>query len=171
MRKHYAGRENEMPYKTLAGFRRARRAQSKEYLDNRRTWINKAYPNNKKPLTNNIFSGRIEESISLPDEIFPRSVGAKWANYDIPMPDGTIAHFQEGSKLHHKEVFAGNGCKRKIDEVDLLVDKFGGTANEWQKIKAIGTIVRENGEIEEAEIHWYEEPSVGKVKIKYKKRI
>jgi hypothetical protein len=28
MRKHYAGREDEMPYKTLAGFRRARRAQS-----------------------------------------------------------------------------------------------------------------------------------------------
>ena len=26
MRQHYAGRENEMPYKTLAGFRRARRA-------------------------------------------------------------------------------------------------------------------------------------------------
>ena len=26
MRQHYAGREAEMPYKTLAGFRRARRA-------------------------------------------------------------------------------------------------------------------------------------------------
>ena len=61
MRKHYAGRENEMPYKTLAGFRQARRAQSKEYLDNRRTWINRVYPNNKKSLTNNVFSGRIEE--------------------------------------------------------------------------------------------------------------
>jgi hypothetical protein len=29
MRKHYAGRENEMPYKTLAGFRRARRVRNK----------------------------------------------------------------------------------------------------------------------------------------------
>ena len=28
------------PYTTLAGFRRARRAQSKEYLDNKRTWNN-----------------------------------------------------------------------------------------------------------------------------------
>ena len=28
MRNHYAGRENEMPYKTLASFRRARRADN-----------------------------------------------------------------------------------------------------------------------------------------------
>ena len=31
MKSHYAGREDEMPYKTLAGFRRARRAQAESY--------------------------------------------------------------------------------------------------------------------------------------------
>lgn len=110
------------------------------------------------------------ETIALPDETLPRSVGAKWENYDIQMPDGTVVHFQEGSKLHHKEVFAGKGCKRKIDQVDMLVERYGGKEEDWQKIKAIGTIVKENGEIEEREIHWYEEPTVGKKRLKVKKK-
>ena len=110
-----------------------------------------------------------KDTIPLPDETLPRSVGARWANYDIQMPDGSVAHFQEGSKLHHKEVFAGKGCKRKIDQVDMLVERYGGKAEEWQKVKAIGTIVKENGEIEEVEVHWYEEPTVGKINLKYKR--
>lgn len=110
------------------------------------------------------------ETLSLPDEILPRSVGARWSNYEIRMPDGTIACFQEGSKLHHKEVIAGKGHKRKIDEIDGLVSKYGGNPNDWIKVKAFGTIVKANGEIEEREIHWYEEPTVGKVKLKAKKR-
>ena len=86
------------------------------------------------------------------------------------MPDGTVAHFQEGSKLHHKEVFEGKGCKRKIDQVDMLIERYVGKAEDWQKVKAIGSIVCSNGEVEEREIHWYEEPTVGKVKLKVKKR-
>lgn len=38
MRQHYAGREDEMPYKTLAGFRRARRARAMEYKEYRKVW-------------------------------------------------------------------------------------------------------------------------------------
>lgn len=110
------------------------------------------------------------DTLPLEDEKLPKSVGARWSNHEIAMPDGTVAHFQEGSKLHHKEVFAGKGCKRKIDQVDMLVERYGGKAEEWQKIKAFGTIVKSNGEIEEREIHWYEEPTVGKVKLKVKKR-
>ena len=34
------------------------------------------------------------------------------------------------------------------------------------KVKATATIVLPDGEEEIAEIHWYEEPSVGKVKVK-----
>lgn len=108
------------------------------------------------------------QTIHLPDEILPRSLSAKWANEDIKMPDGTIAHFVEGSKLHHKEVFAGKGTKTPIRDVERLVTTYGGKAEEWQKIKGIGTIVLDNGEQEEVEIHWYEEPSVGRHEIKYK---
>lgn len=113
----------------------------------------------------------IRERIFLPDEILPRSIGARWSNEDISMPDGTIAHFQEGSKITHKEVFAGKGCKIEIRDVERLTKKFPGTKAElWQKVKGRAEIVW-GTEYLKAEIHWYEEPSVGKQEIKYKKEL
>lgn len=108
------------------------------------------------------------DGIPLPDELLPRSLGAMWQNYAILMPDGTHARFVEGTRLQNKEAFAGKGCKRKIDCVNSLVRRFGGKAEEWQKLKAIAYIRLPNGEIEKAEVHWYEEPSVGKKRFKYK---
>ena len=108
-------------------------------------------------------------TIKLPDEYIPKSVGAKWINYDIALPDGSVAKFVEGSKLQDKEIFAGKGCRREIDELDNLVEKYGGHPDSWVKVKAIGEIELPNGEIQKAEIHWYEEPTVGKVKMKRKK--
>ena len=109
-----------------------------------------------------------DERIFLPDEVLPRSIGARWSNYEILLGDGTVAHFQEGSKLHHIEVIAGKGKKRKIDEIDGLVLTYGGNPDDWVKVKAFGTIEKPNGEVEEIEIHWYQEPTVGKVKLKEK---
>ena len=106
--------------------------------------------------------------IKLPDETLPRSVGAKWINHEIALPDGNVAKFVEGSKLQNKEVFAGKGCKRKIDQVSDLVRNYGGSAEEWRKVKAVATIALPNGDIERVEVHWYEEPSVGKVRFKVK---
>lgn len=113
---------------------------------------------------------KLPEKIKLPDEQLPRSVGAKWSNEKITMPDGTYASFVEGSKLQDKEIFAGAGCRRKIDEIDSLVEKYGGDPDKWTKVKAIADIQLSDGEIEHVEIHWYEEPTVGKVKLKRKKR-
>lgn len=108
------------------------------------------------------------DTIKLPDEQLPRSVGAKWINHEIDLGNGQVARFAEGTKLQNKEVFAGKGCKRKIDQIADLVRKHGGNPNEWQKVKAIATIVLPNGEEERAEVHWYEEPSIGKVGFKVK---
>lgn len=108
-------------------------------------------------------------TIELPDEIMPHSLSAKWANEDIRMPDGKDAHFVEGSKLHHKEVFAGRGTKTPIRDVERLVKKYGGKAEDWQKIKGFGSFEL-NGKSFEGEIHWYEEPSVGRKEIKFKER-
>ena len=101
MRQHYAGREDEMPYKSLGAFRRARRAHTETYKELRK--------NLQNDLTKTRKSDTLIDVIPLPDETLPHSLGAKWSNYDIRLPDGTVAHFQEGSKLHHKEVFAGKG--------------------------------------------------------------
>ena len=107
---------------------------------------------------------------SLPDEIIPRSLSARWANYDIAMPDGTVAHFVEGTKLHHIEVFAGKGTRTPIRDVDRLVRAYGGKAEDWQKVKGIGTIVH-NGEEGSAEIHWYQVNESEKEEIKFKRYV
>lgn len=110
-----------------------------------------------------------EQTLHLPDEILPRSLSARWANYDIAMPDGTVAHFVEGTKLHHIEVFAGKGTRTPIRDVERLVSTYGGKAEDWQKVKGIGTI-EVNGKSFEAEIHWYQEPTVGKKELKSKEQ-
>ena len=114
----------------------------------------------------------LPESYPLPDEQLPHSVGAQWKNYDISMPYGSIAHFVEGSKLQNKEVFAGRGCRTQIrDRFDLSRDYPGSKPELWQKVKAKAEIQLENGEVLTAEIHWYEEPTIGKVEFKYKDEI
>ena len=105
---------------------------------------------------------------SLSDEYIGRSVGAKVKNYDIQYGD-KIVHLVEGTYLRDKQIIAGNGRKRKIDEIDRLIETYGGNPDKWVKVKGIGTIDND-GKNEDVEIHWYEEPSVGKVKLKFKKR-
>ena len=109
-----------------------------------------------------------ENAVFLPDEKIPRSLSARWANEDIALPDGTVAHFVEGTKLHHIQVFAGKGTKTPIRDVDRLVKTYGGKAEDWQKVKGIGTIAFSNGETEEAELHWYQTNDTGKLEIKAK---
>ena len=113
---------------------------------------------------------KLPETIKLPDEQLPRSVGAKWKNEKISMPDGTYAAFVEGSKLQNKEIFAGYGTRTPIrDRYELTKAYPGSSPDKWQKLKAKAHIALENGEIIYCEIHWYEEPTIGKVDFKYKK--
>lgn len=111
-----------------------------------------------------------EDVIRLPDEVIPRSLSARWANYDIAMPDGSVAHFVEGTKLHNVEVFAGKGTKTTIRDVDRLVRTYGGKAEDWQKVKGIGTIDHNGGE-GSAEIHWYQVNGSEKEEIKFKRYV
>lgn len=110
-------------------------------------------------------------ALNLPDEDIPKSVGAKWINEEVKMPDGSTATFVEGSKVIHKQVFAGKGTKKPIRDVGRLVSQYKGSkAEEWQKVKGIAEL-EQNGEQYNAEIHWYEEPSIGRVETKFKKYI
>ncbi|MCL2463121.1 MAG: minor capsid protein, partial [Defluviitaleaceae bacterium] len=107
------------------------------------------------------------DSVYLPDIQIFQSLGAKARNYDILLPDNEIVNLSEGTKITNVEVIAGKGKNRKIDEVDRLVRSFGGNPDEWQKVKGIG-FVDYGGESLKAELHWYQEPSVGKVLWKLK---
>lgn len=112
---------------------------------------------------------RIYETVDTYDEPIPRSLSAKAKNYDIRMPNGDIAHLVEGTHITNKQIFAGAGTKTPIREVDSLVEEYGGSAEKWVKVKANATL-EVQGKSFDAEIHWYEEPTVGKVRMKYKKR-
>ena len=97
-----------------------------------------------------------------------KSLGAKAKNYDIELPNKEIVHLTEGSHVSHVEVIAGKGRNRKIDEIDTLVHLFPGSSeSEWQKKKGVGFIDYE-GESYRVNLHWYEEPTVGRVKWKVK---
>ena len=105
--------------------------------------------------------------VNLPDIQIGHSHGAMAVNYDIESPDGKIFQLTEGTRITNIEVIAGKGRNRPIDIVDLLVDEYGGNAQEWQKVKGFGYIDL-NGESYKAELHWYQEPTVGKVLWKIK---
>ena len=110
------------------------------------------------------------DTIKVSEETIPRSVGAKWINEEILMPDGSFANFVEGSKVT-REVFAGKGTNNKIRDIDRLVNTYPKTKKElWQKVKGKARLVQD-GEEFDAETHWYEEPSIGRVEAKFKKEL
>jgi hypothetical protein len=78
---------------------------------------------------------------------------------------------RNGRFISNKEI---NGLstvtERQIDCIDWLVDKHGGDAIKWTKEKGFGFVEDEYGEIRKVELHWYQEPSVGKVEMKMKER-
>lgn len=106
-------------------------------------------------------------------ETIGRSVGAKAKNYDVYDPlTGTFIKLAEGTRITQPKnhIMAGKGRERQIDNIDWLIDKYGGDAVQWTKEKGFGYIEDEYGELHQVEIHWYQEPSVGKVEMKLKYR-
>lgn len=116
-----------------------------------------------KGLENSEKSGIIKSS----DIQIGRSVGAKAKNYDIELPNKEIVHLTEGTRITNIKTIAGKGRDRQIDEIDLIIPRYGGDPAEWQKKKGIG-YVDYHGESYRAMLHWYEEPTAGKHKWKVK---
>ena len=106
---------------------------------------------------------------SLLDEIIPKSVGAKFRNYDImDLQTGEIYHLAEGTKLQNKEVFAGKGKKEKYRIAYKYAEKYGGKAEDWQHVKGIGVLSTPDGD-RKAEIHWSQCEGIGKKDMNIKK--
>lgn len=123
------------------------------------------YPLNKKKLANN------SEGANIKDTYIHKSVGAKSLNYDIIDPNtGEFFHFVEGTRIRNSKVFAGKGGVKALNPevAEGLSKQIGGNPKEWQHCKGVGTIDY-YGEDVDAEVHWFQEPSVGKHKFKIKK--
>ena len=102
-----------------------------------------------------------------------RSLGAKSHNYEVFDPDsGGYFRFSEGTYIRNVEVFAGKGASKPLNRevAEGLAMQIGGNPDEWQHCKGIGTIDY-YGEDIEAEVHWFQESSVGKHKFKIKRWI
>ena len=115
-----------------------------------------------------VFTKEAPEQIEF---MIGRSIGAKAKNYDIiDKIDGSVYNFIEGTRILNAKVFAGyKGAKPLYQEtVDGLVEQYGGKPEKWQHCKGIGTLNVENEEVR-AEVHWFQEESVGKVKFKVKR--
>lgn len=116
-------------------------------------------------------AGSLPDSLTEDSFSIGRSVGAKALNYAIKDPkSGRIYHFVEGTIISNIEVFAGKGVRSKLrpQVVEGLTKRFGGKARNWQHVKGLGTIKRGNTQ-QTAEVHWFQEPSVGKCEFKIKR--
>lgn len=110
-------------------------------------------------------------TIKLKDVLIHRSVGARAKNYDIIDPEtGEMFQFAEGTRIQNVEVFAGKGTKKSLHEgvAEGLADQVGGSTEKWQHCKGKG-ILDYYGEERPAEVHWFQEETVGKVKFKVKR--
>jgi hypothetical protein len=126
----------------------------------------KKYLKAAEGLTNDGNSGKIP----LPDIEIGKSIGAKALNYDVLDPaTGEYFRFVEGTRIRNSEVFAGSGAKKplKTEVAEGLTKEFGGNPDKWQHAKGIGTL-EYHGEELDAEVHWFQEETVGKVKFKVK---
>lgn len=115
------------------------------------------------------------DKIALKDTKIYKSAGAKGKNYDIvDKTTGVTYQFAGGTKIQDSEVFAGKGTKHSLNSevADGLTEEFGGNVAKWQHAKGIGVLVdKETGEEFKAEVHWFQEETVGKVKFKVKRRV
>ena len=100
-----------------------------------------------------------------------RSVGAKAKNYKAYNPiTGEEMPLTEGTRITQPKnhIMAGKGRNRQIDQLQFLLDKYGGDPLEWTKEKGFGYVDDEYGESHYVELHWYQEPTAGKVRMKIK---
>ena len=65
-----------------------------------------------------------------------------------------------GSKVTKIYNFAGKGTKKSVDIEAGLIQRFGGKNGEWQHTSGEGYL-SVKGKEKHAEIHWFQEPSVG----------
>ncbi len=112
-----------------------------------------------------------KDGIITEEFTIPKSLGAKAKNYPVYDPfSGEYYYFVEGTRIKDPKVFAGKGGVKKLrDEVAQgLSEQIGGKPSEWQHCKGIG-IVDCYGKDCVVEVHWFQEPSVGKHRFSIKK--
>ncbi len=100
-------------------------------------------------------------TIKLPDMYVGRSLGAKARDF-VVFDSSKEYMVVEGTHIQNVVAFAGAGCKKKLHFLthERLLDSYGGKRASWRHCKGIA-LLDDNGIHRKAEIHWFEEPSIG----------
>ena len=161
---------------------KAKEAQLKNYVDthqglHRRKNREQVVGFDKRISANAIFANKTytkamnTDTISIKDIYIVKSLSARGRNYDVLDPEtGEYFRFVGGTKIQNAEVFAGKGTKHPLHPgvAEGLSEQIGGSPTKWQHCKGNG-IIDYYGEERAAEVHWFQEETVGKVKFKVKR--
>ncbi len=82
--------------------------------------------------------------------------------------DGSELTAQPGSIVTRVHSFAGKETKSPVRIESYLIEKFGGKEGQWQHTTGDVKILK-NDSVKTAEVHWFQEPSVGIVFPKVKR--
>lgn len=151
------GRDAENDRVRVPGFNRS--------VSQKSVWANRNR-NRIELLANNSKS----DTIKIEDTTIFRTLSARAKNYDVEdKGTGSIYKFVEGTKIQNSEVFAGYKTRHPLNEevAKGLAEQIGGAPEKWQHCKGIG-VLDVDGEYVKAEVHWFQEESVGKHKFKVK---
>lgn len=103
-----------------------------------------------------------------PDIIIGRSLGAAAFQDKVRLPDGMFTTVTQGTRITKVFPIAGKGSKNKINNIECLLKKYGGTKAEWSKVRGNG-FVDDLGMSRACELHWYEKNAGARVEMKVKK--
>lgn len=115
-----------------------------------------------KSVDNSGGSGIIKSDISyrITDSgktIATRTISGK---YEVKLPDGSFSPIN--NPIFDKyEIFAGKGCDKELRVRDFLVENYGGESEKWFHAKGYTNVIDESGTTRKANVHWFEEETVG----------
>lgn len=85
--------------------------------------------------------------------------------YEVKLPDGRKTNIKN-PVFDNYEVFAGKGSDKELRIRDFLTDNYGGNPKEWFHAKGYTQVRDSNGVLRKANVHWFEEKSVGIYEMK-----
>lgn len=107
-------------------------------------------------------SGIIKSNISYRTTDSGKTIATRTiaGEYEVKLPDGSISPIK--NPIFDKyEVFAGKGSNKELRVRDFLTENYGGNSNEWFHAKGYTDVTDESGTTKKANVHWFEEETVG----------
>lgn len=143
------------------------RRMSKNFLDedNRRVYGKKADEWKKTAenyIDNSSGSGIINYGITYRTTSSGKVIAMRSieGTYEIMLPDGSKSIIKNPT-FDKYEVFAGKGSDKELRVKEHLVNNYGGKAENWFHAKGYTNVANESGETRKANVHWFEEETIG----------